>query len=360
MTFDPPENVGGIEGRSKAYAAELTRRGHAVHLLVFSPVRSPPPAEPFDYASTRFNSSVFRLPRAMVATLEVLRKGSFQSLLLISGSLTFFGLCLLISCRALRIHSIAFFYGRDILSARKHLAKSFLLNCAISLADKVAVNSNFTRSLLPGGVSKSVLIQPSVHQGMVNEVNVSTNTSRTNRILFVGRLVWRKGADVLLNAFAELTILCPDSVLDVVGDGPEMPALRNLAHRLGVGGKVVFHGSLVGPELYARFSESDVVAMPSKGTSNDVEGFGTVFIEAGIFGKPVVGTWTGGIPEAVLDGKTGLLVPDGDTHALAEALHRILSDQGLRVRLGTEGRKRALSEFTLTKVVDKIEQAIRA
>lgn len=100
--------------------------------------------------------------------------------------------------------------------------------------------------------------------------------------------------------------------------------------------------------------------MPSRSSSDDVEGFGTVFLEAGIFGKPVVGTRTGGIPEAVLDEVTGLLVPDGDSHALAEALQRILSDEELRTRMGRNGRERVESQFTLGEAVNAIEQALRA
>jgi glycosyltransferase involved in cell wall biosynthesis len=229
----------------------------------------------------------------------------------------------------------------------------------LSLADKLAVNSEFTRRVLPKGSPKSVLIRPAVDPGMFAVARVSTRSERTGRILFVGRLVERKGVDVLINAFAELLVRQPDAELDIVGDGPQMPLLQSLTERLGLGDKIKFHGVLTGSRLYDQFALSDVLAMPSRSTSGDVEGFGTVFLEAGIFGKPVVGTKTGGIPEAVLDEVTGLLVPDGDSHALAEALQRILSDQELRTRMGRNGRERVESQFTLAEAVNAIEQALR-
>jgi glycosyltransferase involved in cell wall biosynthesis len=214
--------------------------------------------------------------------------------------------------------------------------------------------------MLPRGATKSVLIRPAIDSEMLSAAKVSMSVERARRILFVGRLIKRKGVDVLLDAFAELLASMPDVELDIVGDGPLMLPLRNQAERSGIGGKVSFHGTLTGPRLHDRFAQSDVLAMPSRSTPDDVEGFGTVFLEAGLFGKPVVGTRTGGIPEAVLDEKTGLLVPDGDSHALAEALRRILNDQELCRRMGREGRERVISEFTLAQAVNMIEKALRS
>jgi glycosyltransferase involved in cell wall biosynthesis len=360
VTFDPPENVGGIEGRSRAYVDELTKRGHSVQLVSLSPVYDSLVQRPPDFKSVRFNSSVFRLPSAIIATLGILRRGSFQSVLLVSGSLTMYGVSLLVICRALQIRSVAFLYGRDILSAQGSVVRFSLLICTLSLADKLAVNSDFTRRILPKGSPKSVLIRPAVDSEMLAVARVTARSERTRRILFVGRLVERKGADVLINAFAELLVRQPDAKLDIVGDGPQMPPLQSLAEHLGLGDRIKFHGVLTGARLYNQFALSEVLAMPSRSSSDDVEGFGTVFLEAGIFGKPVVGTRTGGIPEAVLDEVTGLLVPDGDSHALAEALQRILSDEELRTRMGRNGRERVESQFTLGEAVNAIEQALRA
>ena len=86
--------------------------------------------------------------------------------------------------------------------------------------------------------------------------------------------------------------------------------------------------------------------MPSKTTRVDVEGFGTVFLEAGLFGKPSIGTTSGGIPEAIDDGETGLLVPEGDVRLLSQALEKLLLNPGLSQRLGQNARKRVIEGFT--------------
>ena len=86
--------------------------------------------------------------------------------------------------------------------------------------------------------------------------------------------------------------------------------------------------------------------MPSKATDVDVEGFGTVFLEAGIFGKPSIGTISGGIPEAVKDGITGLPGPEGDVGLLSQALERLLFDPDFAQKLGENARSMILEEFT--------------
>jgi phosphatidylinositol alpha-1,6-mannosyltransferase len=93
--------------------------------------------------------------------------------------------------------------------------------------------------------------------------------------------------------------------------------------------------------------------MPSRQTATDVEGFGMVFLEAGFFAKPSVGTRTGGIPEAVIDGETGVLVPQDDVNALRDALSLLLKDKPLARRLGEKARERVLSEFSWEKATSR-------
>jgi glycosyltransferase involved in cell wall biosynthesis len=86
--------------------------------------------------------------------------------------------------------------------------------------------------------------------------------------------------------------------------------------------------------------------MPSRRFSQDVEGFGMVFFEASLFKKPAVGTWSGGIPEAVIHGKTGLLIKPGDVNALEEAMKLLLTDEELARKLGESAYERVMSNFT--------------
>jgi glycosyltransferase involved in cell wall biosynthesis len=359
VTFDPPENIGGIEGRSKNYSTELRKRGYFVDVMSLSP--SYPSAgvlDPRD-ATTRLNSSTLRTPFSMAAAIRIITRDALTTVLLVSGSLTLFGLTLMAFCRMSGRHTIAFLYGRDILVARNSLAGRVLLISALRLADTVAANSKFTLGLLPEG-NKYLLVFPAVDSRILALTTATPPNDGTLRLLFVGRLVVRKGADLLLKVFKELIAEVPGAELDIVGDGPEAGPLRELARKIGVEDRVRFHGALTGTPLYDLFVRSDVLVMPSRTTKGDVEGFGTVFIEAGLFGKPSVATRTGGIPEAVIDEETGLLVPEDDEGALTVALRRILTDPDLRRRLGASARERALNQFSLDRAMDTLEQAIKS
>jgi phosphatidylinositol alpha-1,6-mannosyltransferase len=134
--------------------------------------------------------------------------------------------------------------------------------------------------------------------------------------------------------------------LEIVGDGPDMNQLKQLARELRVSDRTVFLGTLTGSRLYERFANAYVFVMPSKATREDVEGFGTVFLEAGLFGKPSIGTRSGGIPEAIQDNETGILIPEQNPSALKGALEELISDERKTLRLGNNARVLVTSKFT--------------
>jgi rhamnosyl/mannosyltransferase len=163
-------------------------------------------------------------------------------------------------------------------------------------------------------------------------------------VLFVGRLVYYKGADVLMRAVAQV-----DADLVLVGRGPLEGELRALAAALGIAGRTAFLPPLDDAELAAWYRAADVFCLPSVARS---EAFGLVQIEAHAAGTPVVSTdLPTGVPYANPDGLTGLTVPPGDAAALAAALGRLLGDDELRARLGGEAQARARREFTVPRMV---------
>jgi colanic acid/amylovoran biosynthesis glycosyltransferase len=163
-------------------------------------------------------------------------------------------------------------------------------------------------------------------------------------VAFVGRLVAKKGVDDLLTALSRLSTPRPRAVL--IGDGPLLPEMRALAGRLGV--DATFVGSRPPDEVQRLLAESRVVAVPSKtAPDGDTEGLPTTILEAAALGLPVIATRHSGIPEAVLDGRTGLLTPEADPTALAAALNRLLGDADLRGRLGARARDHVRTHFDL-------------
>lgn len=162
-------------------------------------------------------------------------------------------------------------------------------------------------------------------------------------VLFVGRLVYYKGADVLVRAMADV-----DADLVMIGRGPLREELESIADASGIAERVTFLGPQDDLELAAWYHAADVFCLPSVARS---EAFGLVQIEAQAAGTPVVSTrLTTGVPYANLDGVTGLTVEVGDVRGLADALSRILSDDELRERLGAAARERALSDFTIPRM----------
>jgi len=251
-------------------------------------------------------------------------------------------------------------YGKDILQSRKSLLNRTLALVSQILADRVATNSVYTASLVHKFAREKVdILPPSIDSSVADETVAVVNKASTGKILFVGRLVRRKGVDDLIEAFKISLSDFPDGSLEIVGDGPERARLTDLVGRLKLTDRVTFCGSLRGDALYQKYRDCDVVAMPSRTMKDDVEGFGTVFLEAGLMGRPSVGTYSGGIPEAVTDKVTGLLVPEGNVAELAAALITLLSDAGLREKLGRNARAKVLRDFTWEVTATRLQEILR-
>lgn len=344
-TFDPPSGVGGLEGRIPGYIREFNAAGD----LVVVEALSGTPGKERRFSGAPFygvSSAPASVPSTICETGKLMRRHSIDSVFLLTGGATAFGVLLLLWTRVLRKKNAVLFYGKDLLQSRKKRTARMLALASQVFARRVLVNSNYTRSLLPHFAQrKSRVLYPSVSPTF-GSLAGGPRGPTGQRVLFVGRLVARKGVDDLIDAVDALSRENPDVNLDIVGDGPERQTLENLTAELGLTSKVTFHGSLTGPPLLQMYRDCYLFAMPSRSTSDDVEGFGTVFLEAGWFAKPSVGTKSGGIPEAVLDGRTGILVNEGDVASLADALRRLLGDRGLAAKLGQNARERVLGWFT--------------
>ncbi|TWB41130.1 glycosyltransferase [Nitrospirillum pindoramense] len=179
----------------------------------------------------------------------------------------------------------------------------------------------------------------------------------TPTILHVARLVEVKGAEYLIRAFARLAPRHPGTHLDIIGDGPLRQSLQQLAGTLGVGERVRFLGALPHAEVLARMRRAAMLVLPSVRTgSGRVEGLGMVVLEAAAAGVPVVGSRIGGIPEAVIDGQTGLLAPERDAEALARHMDALLSDRDLRQRMGADARSHVARHFDIRHQTAALER----
>ncbi|HEX2218046.1 MAG TPA: glycosyltransferase family 4 protein [Gemmatimonadales bacterium] len=164
-------------------------------------------------------------------------------------------------------------------------------------------------------------------------------------ILTVGRLSERhKGFDTAIAAMTTVVRRVPEARLLIAGPG-DQSALRAAAREAGVADAVIFAGLLDREDLLRVFRSCDVFLMAGREVEATAEGFGIVYLEAARFGKPVVAGRAGGAPEAVVDGRTGLLVDGRSPAEVAAAVIRLLEDQTYAARLGEQGRARVLREF---------------
>jgi glycosyltransferase involved in cell wall biosynthesis len=163
-------------------------------------------------------------------------------------------------------------------------------------------------------------------------------THIANRLLFIGKLTEQKGLHHLLHAMSRMQTR---ATLDVVGAGRvDDSVVRTLAVDLGVADRITWHPLLSQADLAERYRTAAAHVIPAVG-----EGLGLTAVESLLSETPVVAFDSGGLPDVVIPGETGLLVPPGDTAALTGALDKILGDAALRTRLGAAGRRFALSHF---------------
>lgn len=179
----------------------------------------------------------------------------------------------------------------------------------------------------------------------------------SGRILQVARLTEKKGLREAVRAFSVVHQRLPGSRFDIVGDGPLRDELRDLVISLGLEHAITLHGAKTPSEVQRLLSEADLFCLPSVTAPNgDEEGLPISILEAMSTGIPVVSTYHSGIPEAVTDAETGLLVAERDVAALAAAMEAVLSRPDLSARLVHAARARVERNFSLTAQTGKLEQ----
>lgn len=180
-------------------------------------------------------------------------------------------------------------------------------------------------------------------------------------VVCVSRLVARKGQDVLIRSMRHVLRRVPEASLVIVGGGPREGALRRLAEGAPEG-TVTFTGEVPELDLPRYYALGDVFAMPCRTRLGgmEVEGWGNVFIEAAACGRPVVVGDSGGAPETLIHGETGLLVDGRDVAEVADAVATLLEDPGYASRLGKAGRARVEARHTWTGAAQQLGTWLRA
>lgn len=239
-------------------------------------------------------------------------------------------------------------HGTDLRRAGHSTWKRFWARRILQEAALVVANSHCTRALASDfDVPEDRLMV--IHPGLAEHQMTPAPGFETRtpfRLLSVCRLVRRKGIERVLRVLPGLLVDFPDLKYVVVGDGPELPRLRLLAEELGVARAVDFTGGIPDERRERLYASASIFVLPGSDEPDDIEGFGIVFLEAAWHGLPVVAGAVSGTKEAVLDGRTGLLVDPRDPAALAAALSRLLTNPEEARLFGLAGHERVLAEFT--------------
>ncbi len=246
------------------------------------------------------------------------------------------------------------FHGEDISVLRQYRVERWLLKRIIRKAALNLANSRFTEKLvqaLGGPGAKTAVVHPGftpAHLRLPDPSRIEALRARWGEgpiLVTVGRIQQRKGQDNVIRALPNLVQRFPGLVYLMIGSsqgGTEGLAaeLASLARELGIEKHVAMVGETADAELQDYYAFCDVFLMPNREVgAGDVEGFGIVFLEAGWMGKPVVGGRSGGVPDAVKDGETGLLVDGASVPDIEAAIAKLLSDPAMAKAMGTQGRR---------------------
>jgi glycosyltransferase involved in cell wall biosynthesis len=351
VTYHFPPEVGGIQTRISRYVVELSRRGLRVRVVVCG--RNVEGRETLAGAEIlRRPGGLGHLPRNVLLVAKNTLRLRADVVHVFTGSSTILGACTLASARLLGARPVMSLFGREDF-ALSGLGRALLL-VSMSLSWSIAVNSSATQGMLPANFRNKARV-------LMGGANVPASTNHPPspdvfRVLYVGRLVRRKGVDDLVRAVATLKASVPQMRLTVVGDGPEKQNLQDLVLQLNLSGSAEFRGTLTGAELDTEYEKCSVLVLPSKDVSSDTanEGLGLALIEASMHGKPLIGTSHGGIPEIVEDGENGLLVPPGDPKALSLALREIFTNPEMARNMGEAALSRAKARFSWEKATDAL------
>ena len=240
-----------------------------------------------------------------------------------------------------------FLHGMDLSFALKTKRKKWFAKKILNGSKNIICGNSYTAEMAKNIVKngeKVIVINPGGGQSTINNQQSTTELKKKynleNKVvlLSVGRLVKRKGFDKVIEALQEVLKDASNLIYVIVGNGPEMP-------NVGLKDEVILITDADDEEKNNWYDICDIFIMPAREIAGDFEGFGIVYLEANLAGKPVIAGNSGGVRDAVIDGVNGLLVNPESASGIAAAIIKLARDENLRKKLGEQGRERAIKDF---------------
>jgi len=363
---------GGIARHTREVAEGLGRLGHRVFVISdfeggAAGLTGKQAFIPVSFPKRDLRSPSFWLDLVPIRSLT--KKLSIEMLLL--AALFPYGPMALLISRSTGVPFSIIVHGAELFVEKRKTR--LIVSQLFARARTIICVSRFTRDALLQRFPNSrmpVIIHPGTHPEVFmpaanRGVLLEKYGLRGKRVLLsVSRLVRRKGHAQVIKVLPRVMERVPDVVYLIAGGGPAEEGLRALVDDMQLAEYVEFLGLVDDEELIDLYALCDIFVLPSMETTDTesgflrLEGFGIVFLEASASGRPVVAGRSGGTPEAVIDGVTGLLVDGENVEQIGDALLKLLLDEQLAERLGRTGRSRVEREFSWDTIVRAIEKEI--
>lgn len=258
--------------------------------------------------------------------------------------------------RAVRVPYIFFAHARDIFVNPDPKGLKNLVLRASSVLVPSEYNRRYLVEMLGSQCKDRIQI---VHCGIDPRIFKCSTKSRRRSfpftILFVGRLVEKKGLRDALKAFSLVHAKYPYTCLKIIGDGPLKDELIETAFQLNISDHVLFSGACSHQTVQQAMRDADIFLLPAcTAKDGDREGLPVVLLEASAMQLPVVSSYHTGIPEAIQEGESGFLVPEHNPQSLAERLGLLIDNASLRMSMGKKGREYVLRYFNQDAVIDRL------
>jgi glycosyltransferase involved in cell wall biosynthesis len=304
---------------------------------------------------------VFSLPSEHFqkeALIRFLRKNRVDVVLAEYGQT---GVAVLDACLETSIPLVVHFHGFDAFDQRvvdefgKQYPRLFKNSSSIVAA------SRFMRDRLVelGASTQKIYVNP--YGVDISLFGGAKPASAPPTLVAVGRFVDKKAPHLTLLSFKKVLEHCRDAQLIMVGDGELSEACKQIANALGISSSVQFKGVCSPAEIASILRNARAFVQHSiRASYGDSESLGVVFLEAGASGLPVIATWHDGIPEVVIDGKTGFLVEEGNIEEMAERMIRLVKDPDLAAQFGKAAMERISTEFYMEKSITNLWRILEA
>lgn len=258
-------------------------------------------------------------------------------------------------------------HGLDFSLASRGLKKRWLSKKILSNAKNIICGNSYTAGLVKdflGNKNKIIVVNPGVEGRVtrnaerITQIKKEHNLKNKLILLTVGRLVKRKGVDMVLTSLPKILEKNPDLIYVIAGNGPEEENIKNIIAKLKLEKNVLVIQNPTDEDKNAWYEICDIFIMPARNIDGDFEGFGIVYLEANLAGKPVIAGRSGGVADAVENNVNGLLIDPKNSEEITTAILSLVENKNLREKIGEQGRERAIKNFNWEKQIKIIHDSI--